>query len=205
MTPQYLKNNLPPLRRPLYRRDTLDTQQEISCRATKYINSFFLGAVRIWNNIGIDFQTWTLMSRFKRHTLSLIHPKAVFGIHDPAGLRYLFLLRVKLSPLRYHFLHFLFAEQMRTLAIHVFAILRNHKLTHLLNETEVYLYGNKALGLADEKSIILATIEYIKKLIQPKYLRKFILLCQTYMPLLSLSLAGLMKPLLWINTLKNLL
>ena len=105
------------------------------------------------------------------HTLSLIRPdaKALFGIHDPTGHRYLILLHVKLSPIRYHYFvdisseicececaiedtsHFrlhcrLYSEQSRTLASNVFAILRNHRLTHLLNETDVYLFGNKDLG-----------------------------------------------------------
>ena len=53
----------------------------------------------------------------------------------------------------------LYTEQRRTLALYVFANLRNHKLTHLLNETELNLYANKALDLAENKSIILAAIE----------------------------------------------
>ena len=38
------------------------------------------------------------------HLLSLIHPKikSTFDIHDALGLRYLFQLRVNLSPLRSH-------------------------------------------------------------------------------------------------------
>ena len=48
--------------------------------------------------------------------------------------------------------------------LQVFAILRNHRLTHLLNEIEVYLYGTKALGLAENKSKMLVTIEYIKQI-----------------------------------------
>ena len=36
-----------------------------------------------------------------RNTSSLFR-KSTFGIHDPSGFRYLFQLRVGLSPLRYH-------------------------------------------------------------------------------------------------------
>ena len=72
---------------PLYRRDTLTTYPDISRRTTKCINSFFPDAVRKWNIIGTDFQTFTSLNKFKRHTLSLIRPnaKTVFGIHDPTG------------------------------------------------------------------------------------------------------------------------
>ena len=40
----------------------------------------------------------------KANILSRIRPiqKNIFGIHDPLGLRYLFQLRVGLSPLRHH-------------------------------------------------------------------------------------------------------
>ena len=55
-------------------------------------------------NIDIDFQTCTSLNKFKMYILFLIRPKAkaFFGIHDPTGLRYPYLLPVKLSPLRYH-------------------------------------------------------------------------------------------------------
>ena len=48
-----------------------------------------------------DIPTYTSL---KSHLLSLIRPKikSTFGIHDALGLRYLFQLRVNLSPLRSH-------------------------------------------------------------------------------------------------------
>ena len=44
--------------------------------------------------------------------LSLIRPKklSTYGIHDPVGLRYLFQLRVSLSPLRNHKMQHNFAD-----------------------------------------------------------------------------------------------
>ena len=36
-----------------------------------------------------------------------------------------------------------------SLVLHDFDILRNHRLTHLLSEPELYAYDNKALDLAE--------------------------------------------------------
>ena len=76
--------------------DLLSTYQNISYRTAKLLNknSFIPDDVGIWNNVGTDFQTCTSLSLFKIHILSLIHPdaKTVFDVHDPTGLKYLFLL-----------------------------------------------------------------------------------------------------------------
>ena len=47
------------------------------------------------------FQDIPTFTSLKSHLLSLIPPKikSTFGIHDALGLRYLFQLRVNLSPL----------------------------------------------------------------------------------------------------------
>ena len=51
-----------------------------------------------------NFQDIPTFTSLKSHLLSLIRPKikSTFGIHDALGLRYLFQLRVNLSPLRSH-------------------------------------------------------------------------------------------------------
>ena len=126
-----------------------------------------------------------------RHILSLIRPKAqsIFGIHDLLGLRYLFQMRVNLSPLRSHkrqhnfadtpseicgcnlgiedTRHFLFecpfyAIQRVTLAVNIIDILQRKNLNHLGNQPEVYLYGDSSLDLFDNKKILLSTIKYVK-------------------------------------------
>ena len=42
--------------------------------------------------------------------------KSIFGVHDPVGLRYLFQLRVRLSPLRSHKSHHNFIDTLLTSA-----------------------------------------------------------------------------------------
>ena len=95
MTPSYLREKLPPNRRPLYTFNNSNTFHEIRCKTSKYKNNFFPDAINSWNNIITIF--------LNVPPLSLIRPKikSIFGVHDPLGLRYL-QLRVNLSPLRSH-------------------------------------------------------------------------------------------------------
>ena len=79
---------------------------------TRYMNSFFPDAINSWNNIITNYQNLSSFTSLKAHILSLIRPKikSIFGIHDPLGLRYIFQLRVKLSPQRNHKRHHNFAD-----------------------------------------------------------------------------------------------
>ena len=58
------------------------------------------------------FQNVPPSTSLKAHIISLIRPKAksTFGVHDPLGLRFLFQLRVDLSPLRNHKRRYNFAD-----------------------------------------------------------------------------------------------
>ena len=138
-----------------------------------------------------NFQDIPTFTSLKAHLPSLIRPKikSTFGVHDVLGLRYLFQLRVNLSPLRSHkrrhnfsdtptetcecnlgiedIRHFLFecpfyAIQRVTLAVNVIDILQRKHLNHLGNQLEVYLYGDSSLDLNDNRQILLSTIKYIK-------------------------------------------
>ena len=85
MTPSYLRDKLPPNRRLLYRCKNSNTFHEIICNTSKYKNSFFPDAIISWNNIITNF-------------------------HVPLGLRFLFQLRMDLSPLRNHKRRYNFAD-----------------------------------------------------------------------------------------------
>ena len=190
-TPPYLQYNLPPNRRPMYGVISSLTFHEIMCRTLRYRNSFFPDAVHSWNNIITDFKVIPSFTTLRTHILSLVRPKArsTFDIHDPQGLRYLFQLRLKLSPLRCHkkrhkfidtpsencrcnqgtedISHFLFtcpfyAAQRVNLAITVIEILQRHNLVYLGNQPELYLYGHHSIDIIDNRKILLSTIKYIK-------------------------------------------
>ena len=111
------------------------------------------------------------------------------NIHDPIGTRYLYQLRVSLSPLRSHKNHhnfidtpsdlcpcsqgvedtnnFLFkcpfhATQRAALAANVIGILLNYNISHLGNLVHLYLYGHESISNIDNKAILLSPIKYIK-------------------------------------------
>ena len=137
------------------------------------------------------FQEMPTVLSLKKHLLSLFrpNPKSIFNIYDPIGTKILFQLRLGLSKLRHHkknhnFLdtpsdiclckngtentaHYLFkckfyATHRAKLAASVINILSHKNLNHLSNSEHLYLYGDQLLSFAENKSIILATIEYIK-------------------------------------------
>ena len=89
-TPTYLKDKLPPRRRPLYGNANRNTFHEIFCRTSRYKNSFFPDAIKAWNVMFNDFDDIPSFSIMKAHILSRIRPikKKIFGIHDPIGLHY---------------------------------------------------------------------------------------------------------------------
>ena len=76
----------------------------IFCNTTRYMNSFFPDAVKLWNNIGDDFHSCNSIEIFKKNITNLIRPpsKPIYSVHDPIGVKYVFQLRVGLSPLRSH-------------------------------------------------------------------------------------------------------
>ena len=83
-TPSYLRDKLPPHRRPLYRFNNSNTFQEIRCKTSRYMNSFFPDATSSWNNIISNFQEIPTFAGLKSHLLSLIRSKIkiTFGIRD---------------------------------------------------------------------------------------------------------------------------
>ena len=115
--------------------------------------------------------------------------KNIFNVHDPIGLRYLFYLRLSLSPLRSHKIrhgfddnpsdkclcnqgiedskHFLsscklFTIPRATLRASVVVIPQRYNLDNLINNLQLYLYGHRSIHFADNKIILLLTIAFIK-------------------------------------------
>ena len=68
------------------------------------MNSFYPNGVASWNIIIKHFDTMPSISKLKEHLLSLFRPniKSTFNIYDHTGLRCIFQLRLRLSPLRSH-------------------------------------------------------------------------------------------------------
>ena len=85
MTPSYLKDIIPPLRRSLYGQQK-DIIHEFRC------HSFTFYSIRCWNNIGSEFTSLSPISKFKEALLTFIRPakKSVFDVHNPTGIKKLF-------------------------------------------------------------------------------------------------------------------
>ena len=168
MTPPYLKGKLPTHVIPLPGGNERPTFHNLKCRTSRYMDSFFPNAITSWNNFFEVFDIVNIPSFciLKNHLLSSFRPKkkSVFGIHDSLGIRYLFQLRVNLSPLRSHkrrhnFIdtpsdtclcnqgiedssHFLFtcpiyAAQRATLAVSVITILQKNKPKSFRKQCEI--------------------------------------------------------------------
>ena len=113
-TPSYLNDKLPPNCRALFSGNTRNTFRQIICKSNRYMNSFFPDAVASWNICIKHFDDVPSFDILKKHINTFFRPKTknIFGIHDPSGLRYLFQLRVSLSPLRSHKFRHNFADTL---------------------------------------------------------------------------------------------
>ena len=97
----YLNDKLPPICREMFSGNIRTTFHEIICKSNRYMNCFSPDAIASWN---IFMEIFKYKEVPIKDILSLIRPvsKGFFKIFDPVGLRYLFQLRVSLSPLRGH-------------------------------------------------------------------------------------------------------
>ena len=192
MTPNYLHEKLPPRKRTsLYSNDLALSYRLIRCRTLRYANSFFPDAINSWNNIINHFSVMPTIAVLKSHLISLVrpNPKRTFNIYDPIGLRFLFMLRLDLSPLRSHkfcnnFIdtlsdvcacttatedteHFLlncplYADARALLLRTTNEIVLRNNLPNTNESYRFFLYGHHSLGESDNKQILLATINFIK-------------------------------------------
>ena len=190
LTPSYLRDKLPPPKHP-FEAEPSYTLREYRSKTDRFAQSFFPDTVKQWNVVITDFSDMPTLSSFKSHLRALYRPtlKRVFGIYDPEGIKYIFQLRLGLSPLRSHkfrhnFIdtpsdiclcktgnetteHFLFQcpfymSIRLILAEKVVPLLPPHNLAFLQNDTNLYLYGNENLSEDENRSILLETIKFIK-------------------------------------------
>ena len=155
------------------------------------MDRFFPDAIASWNICIKHFDDVPSFD-IQKHINTFFCPKtkSTFCIHDPVGLRYLFQLRVSLSPLRSHkwrhnftdtpseicrckqgiedTSHFIFscpfyAIQRATLKASVLNMLQENNLNYLGNQSQLYLYGHPSINSTENRKIILSTIKYIKE------------------------------------------
>ena len=191
LTPQYLVDPVPPLRRHLYGTSIRNELHPMRWETRRFKNSFYPDTVNSWNDIGPDLRQTDKISAFKSALTGMIVPeeKSIFKIRHK-DLRYLYQLRVGLSPLRAHKFrhnfrdtsnemctcqsgiestsHFLlycplFNDQREVLKDAVQPIIR--VLPNISDDTSmttILLYGSKALNPTHNKEILNATLAYIQ-------------------------------------------
>ena len=187
-TPSYLNEKLPPICREMFSGNIRTTFHAIRCKTYRHTNSFFPDAIASWNLFMeiFNYKVIPSLSLLKHDIISLIRPESnsFFKINDPTGLRYLFQLRLRLSPLKGHkychnFLdtlsgnchcnqgiedtsHFLlfslsYTTQRASLVTSIKEILLKVNLIHLEDQSELYLYGDPSINNTDNKIILLST------------------------------------------------
>ena len=193
LTPEYLRTPIPSLHGHLFGYRITNVLENIVCNNDRYKNSFFPNSVSLWNELGPDFRGVESLSAFKRKLLKIFRPekKSLYDIYDAIGIKWIFQLRVGLSPLKSHKkLHYfqdtpddtcncgLHSETTCHFLLHCpDFIVHRHELFEIVNPilyvhatgfvddlklVHLLLYGNVEFDLKENQSILKATIKYIK-------------------------------------------
>ena len=147
----------------------------------------------MWNNLGPELRGAESLSILKKNVLKLYRPvkRSLFNIHEPKCIKWIFQLRVGLSPLKSHkrrhnfqdtpddtchcmrdaesTYHFLlhcptFTEHRRTLFETIDPIIDQNILLALDDKDfeDLLLYGSDWLSLEENQTILKATINFIR-------------------------------------------
>ena len=194
LTPEYLRIPIPSLHGHLFGERVTNVIKSFFCRTDRFQNSFFPNSVNMWNELGPELRGAASLSIFKKSILKIYRPvkKTLFDIYDSNGTKWIFQLRVGLSPLKSHkkshnfqdtpndmcdcnlyfetsnhyLLHCpIFVEQRRELFLTLNPILLANNMRFLddNNMVRLLLYGHDKLALLSNQTILKATIKFIRK------------------------------------------
>ena len=104
LTPEYSRTPIPELRGHLFGYRLSNVLHTMPFKNDKYRNSFFPDSVTLWNELGPELRGVDTLPIFKKKMLKLYRPekKTLYNIHDPNHIKWIFQLRVGLSPLKSH-------------------------------------------------------------------------------------------------------
>ena len=192
LVPSYLKEPIPVAREFMRTLRTQFILSEIKFNTDSYRDSFYPDSIRSWNRLGNEFRNSPTLKSFKSKMIALYRPpiRSIFDIHDTEGVKWLYQLRVGLSPLNYHkhshnFLdtpsnkcivcntientqHFMLSCSIYNDARIVLFRSLNTLLPNFYdlsdtNKTNVLLYGDKCQTYEVNKQILLKTITFLKE------------------------------------------
>ena len=103
-TPEYLRIPVPPLHRHLHDISKTKLLKTISGKTDRYLNTFYPNTVKLWNDLSPSLRLAKSISVFKQNILKTYRPvkKSIFNIYEPKCIKWIFQLRVGLSPLKSH-------------------------------------------------------------------------------------------------------
>ena len=194
LTPEYLRIPIPKLHGHLFGDRYTNVLNTLFCRTDRFLNSFFPDSIHMWNDLGPELRGAESLSVFKQRLLKLYRPlkKSLFDIYDTFGIKYIFQLRVGLSPLKSHkkshnfqdtpddtchctltaetsqhyLLHCpMYNELRRELFQKINPILMDNNMRFLddKNLVRLLLYGHDKFTLQSNQSILKATINFIQR------------------------------------------
>ena len=190
LTPDYLRK---PILSQLCHRLRSTNVNVIPFNKERGKNSFYPDAANSWNNIGNSLRKAASLQTFKTSLLKIIRPtiRETFNIHDPNGIKWIFQLRVGLSPLKEHKKRHRFldtpddvcvctreAESTRHFFLecslhvdHRLNLLNNVEPILILNDLEnihsngkvrMLLYGHESFTYHENKKVLKSTINFIR-------------------------------------------
>ena len=191
LTPAYLKEPVPVTRAHAYGLRSGQALSEISFSSDSYRNSFYPDTIRSWNNLGDHFRNSPNLLNLKNSLNAVVRPapKSIYDIHDTVSVKWLYQLRVGLSPLKQHkrnhnFIdtpsencstcnvtedteHYLLACVNHEIHRDVlFRVVRNlfprFQILQSKEKVKVLLYGEVSLTNDINKQILLETLNFLK-------------------------------------------
>ena len=164
----------------------------MKCKTNMYKNSFYPDSIRCWNKLFPECGDSLNLKAFKTSILPFYRfpPKSIFDIHDSIAIKWLFQLRVGLSPLRVHKMNDHFADTPSNKCV---VCNRTENLVHffldcsrftgpryrLLNfvltlkpdynqlqsqeKIKLLLYGDSSFNFCTNKMLLEATLKYLRE------------------------------------------
>ena len=182
LTPRYLKDPIPPIRSHLFGSRSVNVINEIRCKSKSYSKSFYPDSIRCWNKIRPELCNSPNLKFSNLCILVLVRPpKRIFDIHDPIGMKWLFQLRVELSPLYAHKKNHNFSDTLCdkcdvckrtenlehfflncTLLNSVLTLNVNFNQLNPQNTTQLLLYGDTSFSDAINKLLLISTLKFLR-------------------------------------------